>query len=74
GTILLSTLIGTIVFGYVGDNLFKKGRKNARVLLALIGNIVPIPLLFVALIIPFQAPNNVSTGELFVIPEAIIML
>ena len=74
GTILLSTLIGTVVFGYVGDNLFKKGRKNARVLLALIGNIVPIPLLFVALIIPFQAPNNVSTGELFVIPEAIIML
>ena len=74
GTILLSTLIGTVVFGYVGDNLFKKGRKNARVLLALIGNVVPIPLVFVALIIPFQAPNNVSTGELFAIPEAIIML
>jgi len=74
GTILLSTLIGTLVFGFVGDNLFKKGRKNARVLLALMGNVVPIPLLFIALIIPFQAPNNVSVGELFIIPEALIML
>ncbi len=74
GTILLSTLIGTLVFGFVGDNLFKKGRKNARVLLALMGNIVPIPLVFIALIIPFQAPNNVSVGELFIIPEALIML
>jgi len=74
GTILLSTLIGTVVFGYVGDKLFKKGRKNARVLLALFGNIIPIPLVFIALIIPFQAPNNVSVGELFAIPEALIMV
>ena len=74
GVILLSTLIGTVVFGYVGDNLYKKGNKRARVLLALIGNIVPIPLLFIALIIPFTAPNNVSIGELFSIPGALIMV
>lgn len=74
GTILLSTLIGTVVFGFIGDRLFKKGRKNARVLLALMGNVVPIPLVFIALIIPFQAPNNVSVGELFIIPEALIMV
>lgn len=74
GTILLSTLVGTVVFGVIGDKLFKKGKRNARVLLALIGNIIPIPLIFIALIIPFNAPNNVTVGELFVIPEALIML
>ena len=74
GTILLSTLFGTVLFGYVGDNLFKKGRKNARVLLALLGNVIPIPFIFIALIIPFQAPDNVSVGELFAIPEALIMV
>jgi len=74
GTILISTLIGTVVFGVIGDKLFKKGKRNARVLLALVGNIIPIPLIFIALIIPFNAPDNVSVGELFVIPEALIML
>ncbi len=74
GTILLSTLIGTVVFGFIGDNLFKRGNKKARVLLALLGNIIPIPLLFIALIIPFKAPNNISVGELFIIPGALIML
>jgi len=74
GTILLSTLIGTIIFGFIGDNLFKKGKKKARVLLALIGNVVPIPFVFIALIIPFEAPDNVSVGELFAIPGALIMV
>ncbi len=74
GTILISTLIGTIVFGYIGDNLYKKGNKKARVLLALMGNVIPIPLLFIALIIPFSAPNDVSIGELFSIPGALIMV
>jgi len=55
--ILFSTLIGTIVFGFIGDKQFKKGSKKARVKLAIIGNIVPIPLVFIALIIPFRAPD-----------------
>ena len=55
--ILLATLIGTIVFGYVGDKLFRKGNKKARVKLALYGNILPIPFIFIALIIPFKSPN-----------------
>jgi MFS family permease len=59
--ILLSTLFGTIVFGYIGDVKFRKGNKRARVMLALIGNIVPIPLIFTALIIPFE----VSLGSSF---------
>ena len=55
--ILLATLIGTIVFGFIGDKQFKKGSKKARVKLALLGNIVPIPFIFIALIIPFRAPD-----------------
>jgi len=55
--ILLATLIGTIIFGYIGDKLFRKGNKKARVKLALYGNILPIPFIFIALIIPFKAPN-----------------
>ena len=74
GTILISTVIGTVVFGFIGDNLFKKGKKNARVLLALMGNVIPIPLLFIALMIPFKAPDNVSIGVLFTIPGAVIMV
>ena len=55
--ILLATLIGTIVFGYIGDKLFRKGNKKARVKLALYGNILPIPFIFIALILPFKPPN-----------------
>ncbi len=55
--ILLATLIGTIVFGYLGDKSFQKGNKKARVKLALYGNVLPIPFIFIALIIPFQPPN-----------------
>jgi len=55
--ILVSIILGTVVFGYIGDKKFKKGNKKARVLLALFGNIAPIPFLFAALIIPFSAPN-----------------
>lgn len=72
--VLISTLVGTIVFGFVGDSLFKKGKKRARVLLALIGNIVPIPFVFIALIIPFKLPNNAGVLDLFLIPGALIMV
>ena len=72
--ILLSTLIGTIFFGYLGDKQFQQGNKKARVRLALYGNVVPIPFVFVALIIPFWAPSNASIGDLFSIPGAILMV
>ena len=55
--ILLATLVGTIVFGFIGDKHFKKGNKKARVKLAIFGNLAPIPFVFIALIIPFRAPN-----------------
>ncbi len=71
---LLSTLIGTIVFGFVGDNSFKKGNKRARVNLALLGNIIPIPFVYIALIIPFKASNNATMADIFLIPAFLIML
>ena len=71
---LLSTLIGTIVFGFVGDNSFKKGNKRARVNLALLGNIIPIPFVYIALIIPFKASNHATMAEIFLIPAFLIML
>ena len=71
---LLSTLIGTIVFGFIGDNSFKKGNKRARVKLALLGNILPIPFVYIALIIPFWAAENANIAEVFLIPGFIIML
>jgi MFS family permease len=70
---LFSTLIGTVVFGFTGDNLFKKGNKRARVNLALLGNIVPIPFVYIALIIPFKASNNATIAEIFMIPGFLIM-
>ncbi len=72
--VLISTLIGTIIFGFVGDNWYKKGKKRARVLLALIGNIVPIPFVFIALIIPFKLPDNAGIIDFFLIPGALIMM
>lgn len=71
---LISALIGTIVFGFIADNLFKKGKKKARVNLALMGNIVPIPFIFIALIIPFRAPNNATLEQALLIPGFVIML
>jgi MFS family permease len=55
--ILIFIILGTIIFGIIGDRAFRKGNKKARVKLALFGNIFPIPFLFVALIIPFRSPN-----------------
>ncbi len=71
---LISSLIGTIVFGFVGDNLFKKGKKKSRVTLALMGNVIPIPFVFIALMIPFKAPNNASFTDALLIPAFIIMV
>ena len=71
---LLSALVGTIVFGFIADNSFKKGNKKARVNLALMGNIAPIPFIFIALIIPFRAPNDVTLEQALLIPGFVIML
>lgn len=55
--ILIFIILGTIIFGVIGDAAFREGNKKARVKLALFGNVFPIPFLFIALIIPFEAPN-----------------
>ena len=72
--ILLSTLVGTVCFGYLGDKQFRDGKKTARVRLALYGNVIPIPFVFIALIIPFWVPSNASISEFFVTPGAILMV
>ena len=73
--ILLSTLIGTVVFGGIlGDMLFKKGYKKARVIIALIGNVAPIPFVYIALLIPFSVPDGASLGEILSDPNVILML
>ncbi|MGV9172341.1 MAG: MFS transporter [Promethearchaeia archaeon] len=74
GFILLSTLLGTVIFGIIGDRLFQEGYKKARVYLALMANIVPIPFVFIALLIPFEAPVGASLWTLFTIPGAVLML
>lgn len=56
-SILIFIILGTVIFGIIGDKAFSKGKKKSRVKLALFGNIFPIPFLFIALIIPFRAPN-----------------
>ena len=72
--IMLSNLVGTIIFGSIGDRKFKKGNKKARVQLAFFANIAPIPFVFGALLIPFYAPTNMSVSDLFGITESFIMI
>ncbi|HME56585.1 MAG TPA: MFS transporter [Candidatus Lokiarchaeia archaeon] len=72
--VFVSTLVGTIVFGFIGDARFKKGNKSARVHLALIANVVPIPFIFFAFVIPFQLPQNGTITDLFMIPGAVAMI
>jgi MFS family permease len=55
--IIMSIVLGTIMFGFLGDMWYKKGNKKARVLLALFGNLAPIPFIFIMLIIPFHTPD-----------------
>ena len=72
--IMLATLAGTIFFGYLADKWFKAGNKKARVLLALFGNIIPIPLVYIALLIPFEVSDDATTLEIFSNPYFILSL
>ncbi|MHA1791403.1 MAG: MFS transporter, partial [Promethearchaeota archaeon] len=72
--VLLSTLFGTVIFGYITDNLYSKGKRKARVLYALMANIAPIPFVFIGLLIPFQFPKNGTILDLIMVPGALTML
>ncbi len=72
--VLIGTLVGTVIFGYIGDNRFQKGDKKARVKLALLANIAPIPFAFLAFLIPFELPPGGSLLDLFMLPGAVVML
>lgn len=72
--ILLSIVAGSILFGILGDKYFKKGHKRARVTLALIANLAPIPFIFPALLIPFWIPYGATILEIYSNPSVILML
>nr|MDO8115603.1 hypothetical protein [Candidatus Sigynarchaeota archaeon] len=72
--ILVFTLVGTVMFTALGDASFKKGNKKARVHMALVANIVPLPFIFVAFTIPFRLHDDASLIEAFTNANAVIML
>ncbi len=68
------SIIGTLVFGKIGDRTYKKNRK-AKVLIALLCNAVPIVTFIVFLLIPFSIPVVEPTiGDLFSNPLAVISI
>nr|MDO8112262.1 MFS transporter [Candidatus Sigynarchaeota archaeon] len=72
--VIIGTLLGTFVFGFVADNSYKKGNKKARVRMALFANIAPIPFVFFGLMVPFWLPDGGSIGDLLMIPGAVLMI
>ncbi|MHA1683695.1 MAG: MFS transporter [Promethearchaeota archaeon] len=74
GIVLISTLVGTIVFGFITDRRFAKGKRKARVLFALMANVIPVPFVFIGLVVPFWLPDNSNAGDLLTNPGAIIVL
>ncbi len=72
--VLLGAIMGTMVFGALSDHYFKKGFIKVRVKFAFLGNILPVPFLLIAFLIPFHASSGATVGELFVIPELLLFI
>ncbi len=69
----LAGIIGTLVFGKIGDVAFKKNRKS-KVLIALLCNGIPVVLFIVFMMIRFTTPTGATLGEMFSDPKAAIAL
>ena len=69
----IAGIIGTLVFGKLGDIGYKKNRKT-KVLIALLCNGVPVVLFIVFMLINFAAPTGANVGILFSDPKAAIAL
>ncbi|MBN2155738.1 MAG: MFS transporter [Candidatus Lokiarchaeota archaeon] len=69
----LAGIIGTLVFGKIGDNSFRKNRKS-KVLIALLCNAVPVILFIVFMLIDFSAPTDANVIQLFSDPRTAISL
>ncbi len=68
------SIIGTLIFGKIGDVAYKKNRK-AKVLIALLCNGIPIITFIVFMLIPFTVPGPDPTiGDLFSSPQAIVSI
>lgn len=63
--------IGAVVGGILGDRYFKQGNRRARPIIAIIGNIVPVPFVVVAFLLPFHAPEGATAAEIFALPGVI---
>jgi len=72
--VLVGGIAGNIVFGALADRSFKRGNKKARVNYAFWGNILPIPFAIAAFLVPFQAPDGATIGDLFLIPGLVWMI
>ncbi len=69
----LAGIIGTLVFGKIGDVAFKKNRKS-KVLIALLCNGVPVVLFIVFLVIRFTVPTGATLGVMFSDTKAAIAI
>jgi MFS family permease len=65
------SIIGTLVFGKIGDVAYKKNRKS-KVLIALLCNGIPIITFIVFLLVPFTVPEEPTIADLFTNPMAVI--
>jgi MFS family permease len=65
------SIIGTLVFGKIGDVTYRKNRKS-KVLIALLCNGVPIVTFLVFLLVPFTLPEDPTIVDLFTNPMGII--
>ncbi|MHA1518730.1 MAG: MFS transporter [Promethearchaeota archaeon] len=58
---------GALIFGFLGDRLFKKDRR-AKVMIALICNAFPIVFFIIFLLMDYVLPDGASMGEALSIP------
>ncbi len=72
--VLLGGIIGTIVFGALSDRYFKRGSLKVRAKFAFLGNLIPIPFLFLAFLIPFRASTGAGIGDLLAMPELVLFI
>ncbi|WP_371803127.1 MFS transporter [Candidatus Lokiarchaeum ossiferum] len=62
---------GALVFGFLGDRLFKKDRR-AKVLIALICNAFPILFFIIFLLSDYNLPDGASMGDALSIPAFVL--
>ncbi|HME56586.1 MAG TPA: MFS transporter [Candidatus Lokiarchaeia archaeon] len=72
--VVVALFAGTIVFGMIADNFYKKGNKRARVIVCVFSNTAPIPFILIGVLVPFQLSTGGSIADLFSIPNAQLMI